>query len=213
MEEATVRRRPEGELPWTILVTDRRLEPQAKPSDCVVPEWALVEFFDTILLEPSVHRALSAMVGPHMEGARYDERSALYLWPWKSPRGQHTPETESGEESLRHMTNSPDSPPEAVPVHVKGPCHLLQLAEIAYADVEIHPHQAIGGRNALLLLSLEASREFSRQTMTGTFTFYNATALNLRHSRLPHSLANLILTGQVELLQAIAEPSHEGRIP
>jgi len=199
-----------GVPPWSILVTNRRLASERSPRD--LPRWALAEFFNSVLLEEEALARL-AHVDPNL--AHHFELNRdlqLYVYKWTPRQGQRH-ERADGEEptevAFEDFSNDPGSEPQKTTVSAKGFQHLVSLAKSAYRGLRIDSSRGLGGVNALVLLSGELNHLRRGTEPEGPFALFNLSALRLRYSADPDSLANSVTSGKLEVLQITAEPGNK----
>lgn len=116
----------------------------------------------------------------------------------------------SEEKRIHKMSNvDPNAPPEEMVIEDVSLKDLLQLAEVAFADVKVT--EQIGGRALLFSFCLERNSHIL-EARKGDFTFYNASALGLKCLIKPNTLVDHITRGTVRILEAIAEPLNKERV-
>lgn len=207
-----VPRRPEmqrGLPPWALVATSRQLQKDWDRSPDTLPKWILAEFHNTVFVESDLLEHLRA-ISPNLASQfKMHPQFGLYTWRW-SPEPVRQREKAAPYEPtvvpLSELRNGEDDPPQCAITQASSFEEVLKIAGTVYRDLSAGP---LGGRNAMVLLSVELNGIGRNAQPTGTFAFYNLKALRLRYSSRPDSLANLVKGRTVELLEVIAEPSME----
>lgn len=197
----------ENEVPtWSILVSDRPLSRDQRPHH--LPEWALIEFFHSLLLDEEPFQQLSR-VDPDF-ASRFSWNGHLHLHIFRRTTERHAPAaTPPGEPvavPFESFSSRPEAGAQVTTVKVSGFPQLMELARHAYRDVRIDSAPGLGGLNAVVLLSAEGNRLRTGNEPQGAFSLYNLAALGLRYSTDPRSLASLIADKSIEVLHITAEP-------
>ncbi len=199
----------EQEVPtWSFLATSRTLASEQSPRS--LPRWVLAEFFNSILLDEEAFARL-ANVAPDLAG-QFEPKSDLRLYIYKRrPRQRHERVDHNGptQVPIEQFSNDPHGEPQVTSVRAEGFRQLVSLAHSAYRDLRINPDRGLGGLNALVLLSAEENHLPKHTEPEGKFALYNLSALGLRYSQNPDSLASLLVKGRLEVLHITAEPADD----
>ena len=107
---------------------------------------------------------------------------------------------------LQHFRNIPAGSTDVPSMTLKSTCDgiddALQLAERAYADVQVD-NRGIGGRSLLIGFFLERNRSLRGRREV---VFPNASALGLQYSCTPGGLVDHLLSGRLILTRAVGGP-------
>jgi hypothetical protein len=199
-------------LPWSILVTERGLTDEPHASRDSLPKWVLSEFFNTILLEEGQLISLKQLAPELASRFEFYPNLSLYTWRWSPEQAKPTlPSVDEGvrQVDLGDMRNHPDCAAQKSTIFVQSFRDVIKSARIAYGDVLSAAGEQLGGINALVLLSAERNQLRGGLEPAGSFSLFNTTALGLRFSQLPGLLPNLVQRGDVQLIEAVAEPRKE----
>jgi hypothetical protein len=73
-------------LPWSVLITERKLVPEWKKSPNSLPDWILAEFFRTVFIEKAVLTELSAIRPNVASRFEIDAQFGLYRYNWEAEK-------------------------------------------------------------------------------------------------------------------------------